>query len=82
MKVSVLDQTKCCCPPDHETANRCNYCKALIAKLHSQVVQFKLLLGEISLRNFFLNAVRFDLSKSVDISFLQYICECRPVARF
>jgi len=37
MRVSVLDQTKRCCPPglDHGTVDRCNYCKAFIAKLHA-----------------------------------------------
>ena len=37
MRVSVLDQTKRCCPLglDHGTVNRCNYCKAIIAKLQS-----------------------------------------------
>ena len=36
----------------------------------SQLVRFKLLLRDISLRNFFLNGVRFDLRESVDIPFL------------
>jgi len=36
----------------------------------SQVVWFKLLLRDISLRTFFLNGVRFDLRESVDLSFL------------
>ena len=36
MRVPVLDQTKPCCPLlDHGTVNRCNYCKATIAKLQS-----------------------------------------------
>jgi len=37
MRVSVLDETKRCCPLglDHGTANRCNYCKAIIEKLQS-----------------------------------------------
>ena len=36
----------------------------------SQVVHFKLLLRDISLRTFFLNSVRFDLLENVDMSFL------------
>jgi len=36
--VSILDQTKSCCPLDHETVNRCSYCKALIAELQSNSV--------------------------------------------
>jgi len=52
-----------------EQLNRCKYCKALIANF-SQVVRFKLLLRDISLRTFFLNGVRFDLRESVDTSFL------------
>jgi len=48
-----------------EQLNRCKYCKALIANF-SQVVRFKLLLRDISLRTFFLNGVRFDLRESVE----------------
>jgi len=33
--LSVLDQTKRCCPLHHETVNGCNYCKAPIAKAQS-----------------------------------------------
>ena len=35
VRVSVADLTTRCCPPDHWTVNRCNYCKAPITKLQS-----------------------------------------------
>ena len=71
VRVSVLDQTKRCCPLGHGAIDRCNYCKAPIAKLQSSSsLRFKLLVRDISLRTVFLNGVRFDLRESVDISFL------------
>jgi len=33
VRISVLDQTKRCCPLDHGTVNRCNYCNAPITNL-------------------------------------------------
>jgi len=66
VRISVLDETKRCCPLDHGTVNKCSL---TIVKLPSQnfshVVRFKLLLRNVSLRAFFLNDVRFDLRKSV-----------------
>jgi len=48
---------------------RCNYCKAVIAKLQSSGT-VQVALRDISLRTLFLNRVCFDLRESADISFL------------
>jgi len=58
-----------CCPLDHGTVKRCNYCKAVIAKLQSSST-VQVALRDTSLRTLFLNRVHFDLLESVDISFL------------
>jgi len=63
VRVSVLDQTKRCCPLDHGKVKRCNFSEAAIAKLQSSSAV--LLLRDISLRTFFLNGVSFDLFESV-----------------
>ena len=76
VRIAVSDQTKRPCPLDHGTVNRCNYCKAPMAKLQSSS---KLLLHDISLRTFFLNGVCFDLPESVDISFVNTYVDGRFV---
>ena len=69
VKVSVLDQTKRCCPLHHGKLLGVTIVK-LPSQNFSQVVWFKLLLRDISLRTFFISGVTFDLRVIVDISFL------------
>jgi len=70
--VSVLDQIKCCCPLDHGTVNRWTIAK-LPSQNFSEVVRFKLLLRDISLRTFFSKQRTFWFARGcrLDISFLK-----------
>jgi len=69
VRVSVLDQTKRCCPLDHGTVIS-SYCKAPIAKRQSSSMVQVAFPWYFVENIFFINGVTFDLRVSVDISFL------------